>query len=423
MNIENEAKLREVVWQTVHRTPVYDMHTHLFDARFGDLLLWGFDELVTYHYLVAEVFRQKPAAHEHFYEQMTYKEFFRLSKREQADIIWTKLFIDNSPVSEAARGVLTTMGLLGLDPGTRDVNAYRAYFDSKSVHEHINTVFEVGNIEAVVMTNDPFDDHEREVWEQGEPGDARFKGALRLDGMLNDWKSGCRRLKGMGYGVKSRLDKTSYPEVQRFLHEWCERINAVYMAVSLPPDFDAFDKSSRAKLIEKCVLPVCRERGIPFAMMIGVKKLVNEHLGVAGDAVGKADINVVEKLCCEHPDNHFLVTMLSRENQHELCIAARKFHNLMPFGCWWFLNDPMTVDEMTRMRLELLGLSFVPQHSDARVLDQLLYKWAHSRWLIAMVLQDKYADLMRTGWRICEHEIERDVHNLFSGNFRRFIGE
>ncbi|MFQ5517199.1 MAG: hypothetical protein ACE5E8_06460, partial [Acidimicrobiia bacterium] len=41
----------------------------------------GFDELLTYHYLVAEVFRQKPAAHEHFYAQMTYEEFFRLSKR------------------------------------------------------------------------------------------------------------------------------------------------------------------------------------------------------------------------------------------------------------------------------------------------------------------------------------------------------
>ena len=52
--------------------------------------------------------------------------------------------------------------------------------------------------------------------------------------------------------------------------------------------------------------------------------------------------------------------MLSRENQHELCVAARKFANLMPFGCWWFLNNPSIVSEITRERLELLGPTFIP---------------------------------------------------------------
>jgi hypothetical protein len=197
-------------------------------------------------------------------------------------------------------------------------------------------------------------------------------------------------------------------------------MDPVYLAVSLPPDFDIDDKSTRSKLIQKCVLPVCRERNLPFALMIGVKKLVNPELRLAGDAVGKADIDVVETLCADYPENKFLVTMLSRENQHELCVAARKFGNLMPFGCWWFLNDPMTVDEMTRMRTELLGLSYIPQHSDARVLDQLSYKWAHSRWLIGHVLMDKYCDLNRTGWGVTEEEIVRDVANLFGGAFRRF---
>jgi hypothetical protein len=30
--------------------------------------------------------------------------------------------------------------------------------------------------------------------------------------------------------------------------------------------------------------------------------------------------------------------MLSRENQHELCVVARKFRNVHIFGCWWFTN-------------------------------------------------------------------------------------
>ena len=37
-----------------------DIHTHLYDPAMGKLLLWGIDELVTYHYLVAEVFRARP---------------------------------------------------------------------------------------------------------------------------------------------------------------------------------------------------------------------------------------------------------------------------------------------------------------------------------------------------------------------------
>jgi hypothetical protein len=115
--------------------------------------------------------------------------------------------------------------------------------------------------------------------------------------------------------------------------------------------------------------------------------------------------------------------MLSRENQHELAVAARKFGNLMPFGCWWFLNNPSLVDEITRMRLELLGLSFIPQHSDARVLDQLIYKWAHSRRIIADTLYDKYSDTMATGWTLTDVEITRDVEKLFGGNFRFFLGK
>ena len=38
-------------------TPIFDVHTHLYDPSFGELLLWGIDDLLVYHYLVAEAFR------------------------------------------------------------------------------------------------------------------------------------------------------------------------------------------------------------------------------------------------------------------------------------------------------------------------------------------------------------------------------
>jgi len=77
---------------------------------------------------------------------------------------------------------------------------------------------------------------------------------------------------------------------------------------------------------------------------------------------------------------------------------------------------------MTRMRLELIGLSVTPQHSDARVLDQIIYKWQHSRRIIGRVLADKYCDLVDTGWAVTQEEIQRDVNGLFGGEFTRFCG-
>jgi hypothetical protein len=151
-------------------------------------------------------------------------------------------------------------------------------------------------------------------------------------------------------------------------------------------------------------------------MMIGIKRAVNPHLRSAGDGVGKADINVVARLTQSFPRIKFLVTMLSRENQHELCITARKFKNLIPFGCWWFLNNPSIIREITAERIETLGLTFITQHSDARVLDQLIYKWSHSRQIIAQVLIEKYVDLNASGWPVNEDDIRKDINRILGGS-------
>jgi len=352
---------------------------------------------------------------------MNYDSFWAMSKQEQADLIWQKLFIENSPVSEACRGVLTVLEKLGLDVGNRRVKEYRDYFASISVEQYIDKVFALSNLDCVVMTNDPFDPTERAVWQSGITEDKRFQAALRLDGLLMSWQANYKYLQSAGYQVDKSLSATAQAEVRRFLADWVKRMQPLYMAVSLPPTFAFPEDSARGTLIKECVLPVCRQFNIPFAMMIGVKKRVNPGLQDAGDSSGKSDICVVEHLCSNYPENKFLVTMLARENQHELAVAARKFRNLHVFGCWWFLNNPSLIDEITRLRFEMLGTSFTPQHSDARILDQLVYKWSHSRKIIANVLAEKYCDIARTGWHVSEEEIKRDVANLFGGNFWDFI--
>ena len=194
------------------------------------------------------------------------------------------------------------------------------------------------------------------------------------------------------------------------------------MAVSLPAEFKFPDDDARDWVLREVVLPTALEHGLPLALMVGVRRAVNPALRAAGDGSGRADVGSLERMCAENPEVRFLATFLSRENQHELCVAARKFSNLMPFGCWWFLNNPSIVSEITRERLELLGTSFIPQHSDARILEHLIYKWRHSRDVIAEVLCQTYEQLLQSGRAVTRQEIERDVTRMFSGNFREWVG-
>jgi len=409
---ENEsAQLAARVEQIVASSPILDVHTHLYDPAFGELLLWGIDDLLVYHYLVAEAFR---------YFDLPYEKFRSLSKAEQAGRIWQALFIEHSPVSEACRGVLTTLNAFGLDVKKRDLPALRKWFAGWKVADYLNRCLELAGVNTIHMTNSPFDDAERLVWEQGFRRDERFVAALRIDPVLDAWRETAPVLSRWGFKVGASLTDKTISEVRRFLASWTNKIQPRYLMVSLPPTFDFPAAGPCARLLEKAVLPHCREFGLPLALMLGVKRRVNPELQMAGDGMGGSNLAAVENLCRQFPDNKFLVTVLARENQQELCVLARKFRNLHLFGCWWFNNVPSLVEEITRMRLELIGLSFTPQHSDARVLDQLIYKWRHFRPVMSRLLVEKYLDLAATGWEPAPGEIERDVKYLFGGAFETF---
>jgi len=402
-----DDSLKERVYNALEQTPIVDIHTHLYDPALGEVLLWGIDELLTYHYLVAEVFRARP--------EMKYAEFWAMSKQQQADLIWRELFVERSPISEACRGVLTVLKKLGLDANTEDLGRIRDYFAQYDVRGYVDKVLDISGVKEIYMTNDPMDQCERPIWEQGFERDRRFLGVLRLDSALMNWPEGAQRLQAMGYAVDSALSNKTVSGVRKYLNDWCDKLEAKYMAISLPTTFAYPDDSALTTLMSKAVFETARERRIPVGMMIGANKQVNPDLRDAGDSVGKAEVGTIENIARDFPEVKFLVTMLARENTHGLCVAARKFGNIVPFGCWWFLNNPSLVREITAMRLEMLGLSFIPQHSDARVLDQLIYKWSHSQEVIAEVLIDKYCDMKRAGIDVTEEKIRRDLKILFEG--------
>ncbi len=411
--LRDSEELRRQVSEVVGAVPVFDMHTHLFAPEFGELNLSGIDELLTYHYLVAETFRSA---------RVSYEEFWRMSKPEQADLVWRTLFVENTPVSEAARGVVTVLDAFGLDTAAEDLREAREFFREQDPATHLGRVLELAGVSDVAMTNDPFDEREARIWEGGANVDGRFHAALRMDGLLNDWGNSAEALAARRYEVDRGMFGATVREVRRFLDERIERMCPLYMAVSLPDDFEYPAADARDRVIREVVLPTARAHDLPFALMVGVRRGVNPALRAAGDGLGRADVSAVERLCAENPEVRFLSTFLSRENQHELCVSARKFQNLLPFGCWWFLNNPSIIKEITRERLELLGTSFVVQHSDARVLEQLIYKWKHSRRCIADALTQSYERLLESGRGVTRAEIERDAARLFDRNFREWVG-
>ena len=413
----NAAELESAVRQTVADVTVSDIHTHLFPPSHGTLLLWGIDELLTYHYLVAELFTVISPG------ELTPEAFWKLNKRAQADLVWEHVFVKHGALSEACRGVITTLNRLGLDVAGRDLAGIRAWFDAQNADDYLQQVFDLAGLDYAVMTNNPFKVEEVACWDKDLPVPARLKTALRIDDLLINWPAAAEVMAQAGYKTTAKCDAAGRKEAKRFILDWVERLQPLYMAASLGPDFHYPAKDDATGVLDDVLVPVAIERGLPIALMMGVKKQMNPSLGDGGDGVGVADVDAVANLCAAYPGAKFICTMLSRVNQHELCVAARKFGNLHVEGCWWFCNNPSIIDEMTRMRLELLGTAFTCQHSDARVLDQLIYKWAHTREIVADVLAEKYRDLFQAGWRPTTEEVTRDIRAIFGGSFEAFLAK
>lgn len=412
-------------------------------------MLWGIDELLTYHYLVSEFFMVAPAS-------LTHEAFFAKTKREQADHVWRGLFVEHSPVSEACQGVLTTLNRLGLGHllETRDLEGVRAWFAAQDPAEHMERIFKMANVRYAVMTNIPYVEAEATHWKASAttaatgaaascvppgPGTARLRTALRIDVFaLGDWGKVCTLLAEAGL-------EENVAGAQQYLRQWAATYKAEYMMASMPADWrypdagattglpngekelkplvQAYRKPTGSMLLEEVIIPVCEELSLPIALKLGAWRSMSPVLDpcCGGDGVTSADLGSLQRLCARFPRIKFLATVLSRVDQHELAVLTQKTRNLHIYGCWWFCNNPSIIDEVTRMRVELLGTAFTVQHSDCRVLEQLLYKWDHSREVIAEALIPYYERIIRRGWRLTRTELQRDVKLLFGGSYEAFM--
>nr|CCA23855.1 conserved hypothetical protein [Albugo laibachii Nc14]CCA24039.1 conserved hypothetical protein [Albugo laibachii Nc14] len=423
--LQSTEEIADFVKESILSVRVVDVHTHLFPPTHGTLMLWGINELITYHYLVAEFFMTA---------EIDIESFNTLPKEEQARLIWEHLFIQRSPISEACRGVITTLQELGLGHlvAKRDLKGIQEWFKEQDPQEYVAKVFSLAKIRYAVMTNIPFDPQEAQYW-LGDPSEnippaswsrTYFRSALRVDQLLlGDWES-----------IEKALDvfdlSPSVKGCRKLLTKWIEIMQPEYFMASVPIDFQypssdmgSDSNPSARELLLYVLLPLAEEKKLPIALKFDSVRPINAALGVAGDGLQPSNVNTLIALCRDFPRVKFLATFLSRVNQHQVTVVANKFANLHLYGCWWYCNNPSIIDELTRMRLEILGTAFTAQHSDARVLDQLIYKWRHSREVIVPIMVEMYQKLHASGWMLTKAQVQRDIKRLFGGAYEEFMAK
>ena len=384
----------------INSTPIFDLHTHLFPPKHEGYFLLGFKNLLNYHYLIAELLTAT---------NIDASTFYSYNDEKKASLIWNELFEKRTPVSEACAGVLTILKELNIEINNKSFLSICDEYDRKIQSD--KNILDLSNVSSLVMTNNPFDLDEWSLFNTNNWDKKIYLASLRLDDLIFDYEEALKKAK----------DQTSNQEntIVTYLEKCYSQSNPVYAAISLNLEtFDTIFEDS----FWKDILVWLENKNLPLSLMLGVKRAVNKDFGLAGDGIGDINLKELSNLCNLFPNNKFLVTCLSLNDQHELTVLARKHPNLRIFGFWWFMNQPTIIKQILKMRIDMLGFSFIPQHSDARVSDQLIYKWSHFKKILHPILLEYYQELLDKNFPISENILQRDIDNLLSGNAKKYLG-
>ena len=384
----------------INSTPIFDLHTHLFPPKHEGYFLLGFKNLLNYHYLIAELLTAT---------NIDASTFYSYNDEKKASLIWNELFEKRTPVSEACAGVLTILKELNIEINNKSFLSICDEYDRKIQSD--KNILDLSNVSSLVMTNNPFDLDEWSLFNTNNWDKKIYLASLRLDDLILDYEEALKKAKDQTSNQKNTI--------VTYLEKCYSQSKPVYAAVSLNLEtFDTIFENS----FWKDILVWLENKNLPLSLMLGVKRAVNKDFGLAGDGIGDINLKELSNLCNLFPNNKFLVTCLSLNDQHELTVLARKHPNLRIFGFWWFMNQPTIIKQILKMRIDMLGFSFIPQHSDARVSDQLIYKWSHFKKILHPILLEYYQELLDKNFPISENILQRDIDNLLSGNAKKYLG-
>ena len=374
----------------VNSTPIFDIHTHLFPSKFKKYYNVGLVKLLNYHYLKAELFSLG---------NIKIKNFNNLDDNKKAKIIWNNLFLNRYPLSTATQGVLRILKLYGVDDVNQKFDKILKITNDNQLSEE--DIFKITNIKQVVMTNNPFDEEERKILNLNR--DNKYLNSIRIDDLFMEPKNK-KNLFTSYYLSSNEKIKIAIREIKKIL----KNNKPSYFSLS-SENLDEF----RNQLFFDDFLPLLRQSKTPMMLLIGVKRQVNKLYKDAGDSIGTFNFNNLEKILIKFPNNNFLVSCLDYRDQFKMNVLARKFQNLKIVGFWWFNNNESVIENLLKQRFELLGDSFILQHSDARIVDQLVYKWLDFKSIYIKVMVEKYHKLLSLGYKIKTIDLEKKINFHF----------
>ncbi|MCB0323301.1 MAG: hypothetical protein KDD69_06985 [Bdellovibrionales bacterium] len=404
--------LREMTFTDIH---VHDMP----DVMGPEFALAGPDATIDYHYLYGEVLS------DHRFSDAEAEALWQLPQAERVDLLIERSFGDGAlPVSEGRLGILTAAHALGLPTDSGDIKRivaeWRTLYAELGRERYTNLIFEKARVNRVISTQSPFVEAECERYLDDRviaEWDPRYWCGLRFDEFAHKPETIgplCERMKFPGAAGPLGNPKAQL-HARKLLEFWIDRLpNVRYVALSLPGKLDFSDSQHRALLtIEQVLAPVCRERNLPLFLMPFVRRQINPAYRNAGDVVERGDINGLIDLISRHRDILWAVTPLDEGDNYPLSFATRALGNLRVWGHWWCNLNPSLIKQQLKLRLENNGYAHYGINSDARIRDQLLFKFPHYLRVLHEVLLERCLDIQQlSGWPVTEEQVTATVERL-----------
>ena len=376
------------ILKIINEVKITDVHTHLFPWNDKRYFLSGLNELLNYHYLTAEFLSSSGT---------NPKKFFKFSKSKRAELVWNFLFVNRTPISEASRGVIKIINFLNIK--NYEKNNYSEILKKyNSIKYDKKKILTKLNISKVVMTNNPFDKNEWSLFKKKNWEKKIFKSSIRLDDLFKN---------KLNYKKK---------DLELFLKNSIKISNPIYFAISV--DGKNIKKIFNSIYMKDIIFPLLKKNRLPLMILMGVKRGVNKNYKDGGDGIGDEDCEILESIIKKNQNINFLLTHLSDLSQYKLIVLSRKFSNLKLFGFWWYLNQKEIIKNILHQKLNLLGFNFIAQHSDARVYEQLIYKWISFKEILSEVLFEKYISLKKVGYKVSKQQIKNDLEKILNPNLK-----
>ena len=232
-------------------------------------------------------------------------------------------------------------------------------------------------------------------------------------------------------------------ELKSCIHEVAENfveIGAASMAISLPPDFQAFlvaeadaealyDKVLQEKSLtddESAMLrshmlyslfEVCDDLNLPFQMMLGVDRKIHRRLEWDGFSTDLNMIKTFRDALNRFPDVKMVFSVLNTILTHELAIYAKTFANCYAAGHWWYTFYPCIIKPMILERLQAVPYTkLIGWYSDSYYVEWTIAKIK----LYIRTLADTLAEIIEDGYMNEELALEVAKAMLWDNNVEIF---